>query len=486
MKLSILLFVGFSFLEISCGTSNEQDKCLGIQNPCEKIDETKCSSDLKSVKTCSMNADGCLVWTQTDSCDGNRTCSSGQCVCVDMCNKQGETRCSEDKLQTCKEGQDGCLVWATTTDCAADNKHCDDSGDVPVCSQECVNKCDTAGNLRCSGDVIQTCAADDAGCLDWSDTTDCAADNEHCDDSGDVPVCNQECVNKCDTAGDLRCSGDVIQTCTADNSGCLDWADTTDCAADNKHCDDSGDVPVCQQGCTDECDTVDALRCNLFTIQRCELGADSCKYWRDSQDCTESNQFCQQPQDGTAHCATCEPPAEGCEQGERCTMSNFGVFFCLPAGNVQEGGDCSSSDCQAGLICLDGTCVSYCENASECTSPDQHCVWAWPELGTSWGVCRPGCDPILQTGCSGEESACYYSDPEAGTTECWMPGSLQEGDDCSDMTQFCAPGLDCVLEPNTSDPFEYYCRAYCDIEHPCPDGKTCQSTSHMVMLPVCL
>ncbi len=423
--------LGFALLGTSCGGSNDDsNKCLGVQEACQDIDATKCSSDLKYVQTCSMNSDGCLVWTQTDSCDQKQTCSSGKCVCT--------------------------------------------------------NSCDTQGQGQCQGDKIQTCTADQDGCLDWVDTTDCAADNKHCDDSGNTPVCSDECSNKCDSAGDLRCSGEIIQTCTADNDGCLDWEDTTDCAADNKHCDDSGESPVCQDGCTDECDTVDALRCNIFTVQHCELGQDGCKYWRDSQDCTESNEFCQDPQDGTAHCTTCEPPSEGCEQGERCTMSNFGVFFCLPAGDVAEGGDCSSADCQAGLICLDGTCFSYCENASDCASQDQHCVWAWPELGTSWGVCRPGCDPILQTGCySNEESACYYSDPEAGTTECWIPGSLQEGDDCSDMSQFCAPGLDCVLEPG-SDPYEYYCRAYCDPEHPCPQGKSCQSTSHMVMLPVCL
>jgi hypothetical protein len=76
-------------------------------------------------------------------------------------------------------------------------------------------------------------------------------------------------------------------------------------------------------------------------------------------------------------------------------------------------------------------------------------------------------------------------DPEVGSTDCWTAGNLAEGDDCSSLVELCEPGLDCVLEPG-SDPFEYYCRAYCDTDDACPQGRSCQWTEAMGALRVCL
>jgi len=182
----------------------------------------------------------------------------------------------------------------------------------------------------------------------------------------------------------------------------------------------------------------------------------------------------------------CEPPDQGCKEGERCTVLAATAFDCVPAGETPPGSDCSEDDCQAGSICMtiDGEtlCRRFCEAASDCVTPDTHCIFTWQEF-SDWGLCRPGCDPMTQDDCP-EGQACYYMDPDVGSTDCWPEGSLAQGADCSSLTEFCEAGLDCILEPG-SDPFEYYCRAWCDDEHPCDTGA-CQFTGAMPLMGVCL
>jgi len=185
----------------------------------------------------------------------------------------------------------------------------------------------------------------------------------------------------------------------------------------------------------------------------------------------------------------CLPPASGCETGERCTVLSAGedsVAACVPAGPVAVGGDCSVDECEPGAMCvLAGSsyiCRAYCDGGSDCDAEDQHCAWPWPPL-PDIGLCSEGCDPVGQTGC-GADDACYYLDPTDGSTDCFPAGTLVEGADCSSLADFCLPGLDCVLEPGTT-PFEYYCRAFCDADHPCSSGS-CTTTGATEALKFCM
>lgn len=185
----------------------------------------------------------------------------------------------------------------------------------------------------------------------------------------------------------------------------------------------------------------------------------------------------------------CEPPAVDCENGERCTVlstADEAVAACVPAGTVPVGGDCSVEECEPGAMCVQSgsnyVCRPYCEGGADCGADDRHCIWPWPSL-PDIGLCRAGCDPVRQTGCSTGEG-CYYMDPVEGSTECWTEGTLAEGEDCGSMIEFCLPGLDCVLEPGSS-PYEYYCRAYCDDDHPCTTG-TCTTTDATSALKFCM
>jgi len=185
----------------------------------------------------------------------------------------------------------------------------------------------------------------------------------------------------------------------------------------------------------------------------------------------------------------CTPPSTGCDNGERCTVYSSGdetVTACAPAGTVPVGGDCSVDECTAGSMCVQTSsqqvCRSFCHGGADCTADDLHCVWPWSEL-PDIGLCAAGCDPVRQTGCGNGES-CYYEDPDQGSTLCWSTGTLAPGADCSSMTAMCQAGYDCVLQPGSS-PFKYYCRAYCDDDHPCAAG-TCTTTDATKALKFCM
>ena len=169
----------------------------------------------------------------------------------------------------------------------------------------------------------------------------------------------------------------------------------------------------------------------------------------------------------------CTPPETGCRDGFHCSIF-YGNLTCVPVGPAAVGESCEEQWCEVGSACvssaLDLSCSELCQSTPDCDTDGTRCVLRWmPEV--DWGVCEPGCDPVLQTGCD-ETEGCYYEDTETGSTLCWEAGSLEAGADCSSLADMCSPGLDCVPEPGTS-PFEYYCRAYCDDEHPCESG-TCE------------
>ena len=292
------------------------------------------------------------------------------------------------------------------------------------------------------------------------------------------------CQNECDELDAARCNGNVLQTCKVDADDCRYWEDTENCQDSGRTCVEDSGGASCTQDCSNAC-TPGTARCRGFYLERCQEGQ-PCPVWKPEQDCTQTLEYCED-RDGNPRCTSCEPPDQGCPPGNKCTMTTAKVFACFDAGPQGPGDDCSSQACQAGLICItyDGSdyrCWQYCQSSDDCPGEDTHCIWPWPETTEVWGICRPGCDPVKQTGC-GQDEACIYMDPDVGSTDCWTAGSLQEGDEC-DFTELCAAGLDCVKDPG-SDPPTYHCRRYCDATHPCSSGFECIQTEASGALKMC-
>ncbi len=376
--------------------------------------------------------------------------------------------CSDDS----GNGNQNNLVDAAVHDAT----HNDDAG---LCANV-TNPCDHKGATRCVNGAVQICGHDANRCLLWQIDKVCSS-AQTCVDDGSKAQC--ECNNDC-TEGKTQCDQNMLQTCSKDQDDCLAWTDTQNCSDTSTTCLSEGDSAHCGTDCSQACE-VGTKQCHGYTIQTC-VAADPCPVWQNETDCTTTNQYCDDY--GTeVVCNSCVPPADGCLTGYRCTMTTADVFACFPDGTQSEGENCSTKECKAGLICmqLDSgpyQCLSYCQTSNDCAGDQTHCIWPWKDTTEVWGFCRDGCDPIQQTGCNNGE-ACYFSDPDQGSTLCWATGTIAENSAC-DSTTMCVPGSDCVVQAGTN-PFEYYCRRYCDTAHPCDTGFQCIQTEASGLLKMC-
>ena len=166
----------------------------------------------------------------------------------------------------------------------------------------------------------------------------------------------------------------------------------------------------------------------------------------------------------------CTPPAEGCSEGQKCAIANNEVWACMPAGDVAVGDDCSVDWCMAGAQCGYGSiCQTLCDTTDDCAD-GTHCVWVGIDTIPEWGLCEAGCDLVSQLGCSpGADSACTMMDSEDGATDCFAPGDVAVGEDCSGSGDLCVPGAECLSIASS-----WVCSAYCDAAHPCASGS-CQA-----------
>lgn len=98
----------------------------------------------------------------------------------------------------------------------------------------CTNGCGPDGATACDGDILQTCEPHTAGCLDWT-LLDCTDAGQICHDTGNEASCVGDCTSDCDSEGDHRCNGKVVEVCAV-NGVCLNWAQETVCAT-NVGCD---------------------------------------------------------------------------------------------------------------------------------------------------------------------------------------------------------------------------------------------------------
>ena len=95
--------------------------------------------------------------------------------------------------------------------------------------------------LRCEQDAIEQCHVDAVGCLHWEETTRCAELGKTCEQQGISVVC----VGGCDIEDELRCTGDLLETCSQNAQGYLDWLLVVDCASNEQFCSDATGIAEC-------------------------------------------------------------------------------------------------------------------------------------------------------------------------------------------------------------------------------------------------
>jgi len=217
-------------------------------------------------------------------------------------------------------------------------------------------------------------------------------------------------------------------------------------------------------------------------------GTDAGESGGESEDSSdEGSPFVIAPDGGFAN--TCDPAAQDCPDGEKCTgyVQEPGYCCvdsnkCVPIiGDKLLGEPCTrgvdNDDCGLGLFCMaktsgsegEGVCLAFCNAATQdCGDhglPGAECI-AFND-GTL-PLCQDSCDPVLQD-CT-MPLGCYGVGDQGFV--CAQPGFDEglgnDGDACYTI-QSCKPGLGCTnAEALEGCDASRCCSPYCDLDEPDP------------------
>lgn len=196
--------------------------------------------------------------------------------------------------------------------------------------------------------------------------------------------------------------------------------------------------------------------------------------------------------------AMCDPKAQDCPEGEKCTFyrdeaNPNGSNRCVPSnGTAQVGDPCQkydddTDDCDVGLLCWGtepdnetGACIEFCDPAEQCSTGDPCTITNDGALP----ICLPKCDPLAAECPPGW--ACYddfYSDDWFCDRDKSGPMGVH-GDPCGTINS-CDDGLICgtaqtvASETCVSSGSTACCQQICDISDPMPNcpgaGEECLS-----------
>lgn len=383
------------------GCDDEPDpvNCDAVANPCDNAGDLRCDpTDDMVVEECVEGGDGCLQWSESETCGANQVCGDASCECENTCEEAdvGVAFCDGEIVVECVRDEDGCTVEDDQRDCADSGQECDDTSGPADCVG-CENQCETQSELQCSGaSIIQICEEQADGCLDWEEYLDCDANDppQVCDDTGGTPDCVDECTDVCLVVDETQCLGEVIQTCAVQENGCMDWESGDDCSTHDpaQFCDDTTGEALCTDGCLNQC-TDGITQCNGDFIQTCAVQTSGCTDWDDTTDCSAEtpSQIC----DDSSGTPVCREPAGGsCADPVVVSSLPFDVF-----------GDDITADFMNDQTFGGTDCVSYADTVEAVFAVDL--VTDEQLVVIEYGAV----DVIvsLQTTC-GDAEACEFSD----------------------------------------------------------------------------
>ncbi|MBN1772122.1 MAG: hypothetical protein JXB32_12710 [Deltaproteobacteria bacterium] len=246
-----------------------------------------------------------------------------------------------------------------------------DDGDVPA---DRAAETETAADAEADADVADETSRWDAG------DDDADAGTDRTDTGGCLAELGGACnlVLQCGCGAGQRCVlGGYAEECVPDGTlpegASCSYSD--DCSAGKMCLPGLDDEPICMQFCYHDADCPAGRMCLLPLI-------DGVGYM-----------VCSPPGDG------CDPfTAAGCASGDGCLVMPGGpdTAYCLPAGRVPPGGDCSYDGCMVGSGCYAAdpygapACLQYCDlagGAPDCSAvPGATCedaLGSWP-VGVCW------------------------------------------------------------------------------------------------------
>ncbi len=272
---------------------------------------------------------------------------AGKAQCSDQC-QAGVHACAGGGVRRCEDTDgDGCVEWTPMEPCAP-GETCVDG----VCQVACpAQPCTTVGAKKCDGNAVVTCQdANGDGCLEWAGAQPCGA-GQTCS----AGHCAVGCTDECTTAGAKKCEGDAVLTCgNYDGDDCLEWSPAEPCG--------QGEVcsgGTCAVGCTPECTVAGATQCEGAAVKTCgNYDSDPCLEWGSPVPC-DAGQTCS----GGVCQATCSDEcsvagATQCQGNAVQTCGNYDDDACMEWS--------TPVPCDAGLVCSVGQCQTVCQD--ECAA----------------------------------------------------------------------------------------------------------------------
>ncbi len=357
--------------------------------------------------------------------------------CTDTCETLGETRCGGTVIEGCAIGADGCQSWRAGLDCAASGSVCDDAAEPAVCSSGAGTCTDGARNqdetdVDCGGTRCDACEISE-GCARAAD-----CDSRNCDTvsmtcvTPGTPTCTDGARNQDET--DVYCGGAICGGCGV---GAM-CAAPGDCRSGL--CGDDGRCEGAPGTCTDGMENQDEtdVDCGGEVCDPCGIG-ERCTA---GSDCTTGN--C----DGGTCAGVSASCTDGAQNGTE-TDVDCGGSSCDPCADGLDCGapsDCTSGYCNRGECVPLGTCADGARNGEE---TDVDCG------GPTCAECPNG------RGCLAGGD-CRSGSCETGAGLCVNPG----GPTCTDGMQ--------NRDETDVDCGGLYC-ARCMLGETCADASDCVS-----------
>jgi hypothetical protein len=466
----------------------------GCTNPCNTA-RKRCSNDV--VQECAM-VNGCPVWRDAVACAAPQICAqttnSASCACPVSCTA-GRKRCSNGMLEECGM-TDGCPAWKNPTACASPMT-CMMTNTNASCG--CPQGPCQAGDRRCAGGGLQTCAAAGAGtCPNWQAAVACSTNKECTDPAGAPADCR--CKAVC-TLGQKKCDGTQLAECV-NVDGCPAWKNTA-CPAGGT-CTMGNNTASC--GCpADSCKVGDKICKGIGIVQECKAtGTGGCGVYEDTL-CNNGRQCAAGPDVGGKKTASCSCPSGSCGQGDQRCEQNGIHQTCRVTGSTC--GVWENAPCAAGQSCTKNTMG----NAAACTCPagackigEKKCTNNHMTLTTCVDA-GGGCGKFEDTACGANKVCDHVAGVATCIASCPTPAACRIGETkcdgeklvkCIDVNgcpafgqNTCAADQKCQNKPNTIPAAQVCCPKTCPEPNECGPGtnpttiKKCVADANGCIVP---
>ncbi len=244
-----------------------EEKC---SDNCTVSGDTKCSGI--QLQKCEMTEDGCLQWTEPESCGEGKHCDLGECkdgivevTCDNACT-EGKVECTDIGRRKCKLGNDGCTEWTDEDPC--------NSGEIcnnGECSVPKEDACEL-GKKECNGNGVRECITGSDGYTVWGNVTNCQQ-GQICKNN----ACEKQITDECEL-NKKECVNNGFRECKTASSGYTEWSAVTPCG-DKQKCERGACVDKCKDACSSG-----AKKCasDGSGYYKCTTGSDGCLAWSTS------------------------------------------------------------------------------------------------------------------------------------------------------------------------------------------------------------